>query len=268
MEKKDRKEGSRELTFAFHPGYKLATGYAQRLSVTERVPKIDGYTMPPPRAGGSGSITDFELNAMFKSVLHRPTTLRRSSDSVVGDPLECYRELHARPDEEEAKYPWTPTTAFSGAWYSYFAAVQEKARRASRKLLARQELETIWETQEMERALCEVLDMKVPDAPPRIPEDLESSKLTCEEYVAYVIVEVVGNMDAIAWARVNRKTRLPELCQHLEVLGGGRAMGNTDVDDDVQQLMATPGLLRRVPFPAGSLQVAFEYVEAPRRAQH
>ena len=44
------------------------------------------------------------------------------------------------------------------------------------------------------------LGHEVPDAPPRIAEDLESSKLTCEDYVAYVTVEVVGNMDAIAWA--------------------------------------------------------------------
>ena len=154
VEKKDSKDGSRELTFAFHPGYKLSTGYAQRLSVTERVPKIDGYTMPPPRAGGSGSITDFELNAMFKSVLHRPTTLTRSSESLLADPLECYSDLHAQPDEEEANYPWTPTTDFSGAWYLHFATVKEKARRASRKLLGRQELETIWETQGMERVFA------------------------------------------------------------------------------------------------------------------
>ena len=66
-------------------------------------------------------------------------------------------------------------------------------------------------------------------------KELDDNKLTCEEYVAYITVEVVGNMDAIAWARVNRKTRMPELCQHLEVLGGGgRDMANADVDGDVQ----------------------------------
>ena len=64
-EKKDGKENARELTFDFHPEYKLSSGYTQRLSVTERVPKIDGYTMPPPRPDGAGSISDFELNAMF-----------------------------------------------------------------------------------------------------------------------------------------------------------------------------------------------------------
>ena len=148
-EKKDGKENAPELNFDSHPGYKLSSGYTQRLSVTERVPKIDGYTMPPPRVGGSGSINDFELNAMCKSVLHRPTRLMRTSESLLADPLECYTELHAQPSEEMPNYPWTPTTAFSGAWYPYFAAVNEKARRASRKLLARQELETLWETQEV-----------------------------------------------------------------------------------------------------------------------
>ena len=33
-------------------------------------------------------------------------------------------------------------------------------------------------------------------------KELDNSKLTCEEYVAYVTVEVVGSMDAIAWALV------------------------------------------------------------------
>ena len=262
-EKKDGNENACELTFDFHPGYKLASGYTQRLSVTERVPKIDGYTMPPPRAGGSGSISDVELNAMVKSVLHRPTRLTNISESLVGDPLECYAELHAQPAEAMPNYPWSPTTAFSGAWYSYFADVNEKARRASRKLLARQEMETLWETQEVETALCKVLDMEVPQVHRKTGEELDDSKLTCEEYVAYITVEVVGNMDAIAWARVNRKTRMPELYQHLQILGGGeRDAASADVDADVQQLMATPGLLRRIPFPAESLKVAFEYIEA------
>ena len=59
----------------FHSSYKLAVGYTQQITVTERVPKIDGYTMPPPRSGGAGTVSDQELNAMFKSVLHRPTRL-------------------------------------------------------------------------------------------------------------------------------------------------------------------------------------------------
>ena len=67
----------------FHSSYKLAVGYTQQITVTERVPKIDGYTMPPPRSGGAGTVSDQELNAMFKSVLHRPTRLASLSASIA-----------------------------------------------------------------------------------------------------------------------------------------------------------------------------------------
>ena len=51
---------------------------------------------------------------------------------------------------------------------------------------------------------------------------LDDDKLTCEEYVALVTADVVKSMDAIAWARVNRKTRIPKLAQRLELLESGR----------------------------------------------
>ena len=40
----------------FRPAYKLAKGFVQRIAGTERVPKIDGYTMPPPRAEIHGAV--------------------------------------------------------------------------------------------------------------------------------------------------------------------------------------------------------------------
>ena len=251
----------------FHSSYKLAVGYTQQITVTERVPKIDGYTMPPPRSGGAGTVSDQELNAMFKSVLHRPTRLASLSastalDTVAGDPLACYAELHAKPMHEDPSHPWSPSTAFSGAWHAHLEIVKVHAQAASRKLLARQELETIWETQEMEVVLCDLLDVPLPVPVPTSAEGLDCSRLTCKEYVAYVTLEVVQNMDAIAWARVNRKTRLPELCQHLEVLGGGRGVQHRDEDENVSSIMGAPGLLRKIPFPFEDLSQAFEHVQA------
>ena len=64
----------KQVTIPFSTSYKLAVGYVQLVMVMERVPKIDGFTMPPPREGKDDEISDFELNAMFKSVLHRPTS--------------------------------------------------------------------------------------------------------------------------------------------------------------------------------------------------
>ena len=77
----------------------------------------------------------------------------------------------------------------------------------------------------------------------------DCQRLTCEEYVALVTVDVAQNMDAIAWARVNRKTRMPELKQYLEPLNGRSGNSHardTDADEDVSNMMSTPGLLRRV----------------------
>ena len=84
-----------------------------------------------------------------------------------------------------------------------------------------------------------------------LPNALNNSRLTCEEYVAYVSVDVVQNMDAIAWARVDRKTRLPELAQHFELLDDAQpkqCAPQPDVDDDMSATMDTPGLLRKVCF--------------------
>ena len=69
------------------------------------------------------------------------------------------------------------------------------------------------------------------------PEDmslydgLDHSRLTCEESTAYITVQAVQNMDAIAWARVNRQTRMPELVQHLQALNEGRSAREMDYDD-------------------------------------
>ena len=90
---------------------------------------------------------------------------------------------------------------------------------------------------------------------------LDHSRLTCEEYVAFITVQVVQNMDAIAWARVNRKTRMPELVQHLQALNEGRSAREMDYDDNDSYMMETPGLLRKVCFPFKDLKTAFSYAE-------
>ena len=73
----------------------------------------------------------------------------------------------------------------------------------------------------MQTVLCEMAGFSAGSceaAPGASMDELDDSRLTCQEYVALITVQVVQNMDAIAWARVNRKTRMAELVQHLEVL--------------------------------------------------
>ena len=116
---------NQQVVIPFNPSYKLASGYGQLVTVMERVPKIDGYTMPPPRIGGAGTVADMELNAMFKSVLHRPTTVVHTTDSLTQDPLEPYKVYHLQPSKEAPSHPWSPNCAFSAAWYAYFDSMQK-----------------------------------------------------------------------------------------------------------------------------------------------
>ena len=161
---------------------------------------------------------------MFKAVLHRPSKPNSDAESMLQDPLEPYKLYHARPSHEDPLHPWSPNTAFSGSWYAYFPSVEALARAASRKLLARQELETLWETEEMQTVLCQMAG-STPESSSAAPDAsgsaLDESRLTCSEYAAFITAQVVQNMDAIAWARVNRKARRPELDQHLQILGDG-----------------------------------------------
>ena len=50
VELKTSTERNRQVVIAFSPEYKLAKGYTQHITVVERVPKIDGFTMPPSEA--------------------------------------------------------------------------------------------------------------------------------------------------------------------------------------------------------------------------
>ena len=106
---------NRQVVIPFNLFYKLASGYGQLVTVMERVPKIDGCTMPPPRMGGAGAVADMELNAMFKSVLHRPTAAAHTTGSLTQDPLEPYKVYHLQPSKEDPSHPWSPNCVVSGS---------------------------------------------------------------------------------------------------------------------------------------------------------
>ena len=48
-------------------------------------PNIGGYAMPHPRTGTNAANPDFELNAMFKAVLHRPSRTNSHTESMLQD---------------------------------------------------------------------------------------------------------------------------------------------------------------------------------------
>ena len=154
VEKKDDAYATRHVLIPFCPSYALAASHVQAISLLERVPKADGFTMPPPRVPVDGVREDFETNAMFKSVLHRPFACPSSnSATTLEDPVSHYTSLHAEPEKPLGNYPWSVATAFSAAWHAYLHDIRHSAASASRKLMRRRGLETIWETQEMTECL-------------------------------------------------------------------------------------------------------------------
>ena len=70
----------------------------------------------------------------------------------------------------------------------------------------RQEVDCLWETAEVQEALAALTGTANPDM---------ANRLTVKEYNAYITCQVANNLDAQAWARVDRKKRPAELAAEL-----------------------------------------------------
>ena len=124
VEKNQEKDKeNRQLQFAFRPEYKLAAGYMQQISVSERVPKLDGFTMPPPRKKNKDAITDLEMNNMFKSVILRPMEWFTKNLQDIPDPVSQFYQHHSCPEQPLPAHPWSLDTAFSSAWQAHFEEI-------------------------------------------------------------------------------------------------------------------------------------------------
>ena len=112
-----------QLRFPFRPEYKLASGYMQQLSVPERIPKLDGFTMPPPRPRTQNASADMEINNMYKSVVLRPMEWYQKGLAELPDPVSQYYMLHACPEQPDPMHPWSLETAFSSAWHAHLLQI-------------------------------------------------------------------------------------------------------------------------------------------------
>ena len=83
---------------------------------------------------------------------------------------------------------------------------QALAEAAQTKLFLRQEVDCFWETLEVQEALATLTGTDNPD---------KANRLTVKEYNAFITCDVASNLDAQAWARVDRKKRPAELAQEL-----------------------------------------------------
>ncbi len=233
----DRRLVTGHVDIPFDLSYAIADAYMQRLSMEERVPKIDGFQPPPPREGGAGTVNDFEMNAMFKSLLLRPVSAVYDADF---DSVKAFAVLHARPVADDVAHPWAATRAFSGAWYAFESRARRVASAALSKSVLRQEGFSFWETCEVQDELDVLADVG--------PSVLNAfARVSMEEYVSHIAVEIAANLDGIAWARVSRKERPAHADEGLVERQGDAPDGRIDGDAAETALASEPGLLRLLP---------------------
>ena len=123
---KDEKTDDSQLRFPFRPEYKLASGFVQQIAVTERIPKLDGFTMPPPRHRSQNATADMEINNMYKSVVLRPMEWYQKALDEAPDPVSQYYMLHQCPERPDPNHPWSLETAFSSAWHAHLLQITAK----------------------------------------------------------------------------------------------------------------------------------------------
>ena len=120
--KEQQNDGS-QLQFPFRPEYNLASGYVQQVALVERIPRLDGFTMPPPRERSENASADLELNNMYKSVVLRPMKWYEKPLQDLVDPVDQYYMLHSAPERTVPGRPWSLECAFSSAWHAHYAEI-------------------------------------------------------------------------------------------------------------------------------------------------
>ena len=105
----------------------------------------------------------------------------------------------------------------------------------------RQEVDCLWETAEVQEALAALTGTANPDM---------ANRLTVKEYNAYITCQVANNLDAQAWARVDRKKRPAELAAELAAQLASDSGVKTDAcPDEGRDEKAKSSDLREIQMP-------------------
>ena len=229
----------------FSEDYVLHKTHVQRLATEPRVPMFEGFTMPP-------STRDSETAALYKHLRTRPLAVIAGSDAVEERLRAAFEPLCQRPAElcklsanstreEVANAQRWPEIAFSWNWQAFAKQQRRGANDGRRRLLARYEYPSIWETQEVYAHLAElatdvdvvegddgsVLESEIPTACPAVSEDPDAEKprATMLQYTALVGEDVANNLEGLARARVEKHKRMyqtdQEIHQHFVKLTTG-----------------------------------------------
>lgn len=237
---------SRWVEAPFSEDYVLHRTHVQRFASEPRVPMFEGFTMPP-------STRDSETAALYKHLRTRPLSVSAGSDPVEARLRAAFEPLCQRPAEVITNAQRWPEIAFSQNWQAFSRLQREDANEGRRRLLARYEYPSIWETQEVFDHLVDLAididDMaddddaspgsSIPKACPAASADPDADKprATVQQYTALIGEEVAYNLEGLARARVEKHKRMYQTDQEIHqqyvkmTTGGGEGAQDDGADD-------------------------------------
>ena len=154
---------SPHIDIAFHPSYRAAKTWTQRIAVEPRIPKVTGFQFVAESSNA-------ETHHLMKSILLRPLDLPDEQEEVYTKELrylEAYKALSSPPAGEHWPAQRTDASSpgpFERGWSLYIAKQRELAKTARRKCLQRDlhawSVPSLWTTREVEEELQALRDAK------------------------------------------------------------------------------------------------------------
>ncbi len=222
------------MDIAFESGYRAGSIKMQRLSLMPRVPQIEGLFVPSPDI-------DPHKNSLIKLLCFMPMHASAEMDDQ-GNPLDPYECLYNPTGRMRLEAPSpdkttniNPYERFIAVWNDYYKnTILEGAKIAKNKLDKRMEWPTLWECEEVVRALLQLAEdydkeeLLTPADTQRVKDTLQKAaqhddeegpgqnepeneeqpvRLTVHEYCCFMVAKFVNNLDGFARAKAAPKTK-------------------------------------------------------------
>ena len=234
----------------FSPDYKLHGSHAQRLATEMRVPLFEGFTMPP-------SNRDSETAAMFKQLLTRPLAVPEDLSIPVDIRLlQAFEPTCPPRGANRADASAWDAQAFSAAWVAFSKEQSTEATEGRRRFLSRFEWPSIWETDEVQEHLKEMLGDERdgweddgaadPSAAPSIDYDARTPRASVRQYSSLIGERVATNLEGLARARHEKPTKRREEDAHVHesyikmTIGGGHDAADAGSDTEALPIQSAP----------------------------
>ncbi|CAE7263859.1 PIF7 [Symbiodinium sp. CCMP2456] len=201
----------------FSSAYKLYNTHCQRISTEPRVPMFEGFTMPT-------LTTDSERNAVYKQLHCRPFAVSAcpvpgtSTEDLV---IEAFT-MFSQPREPATKNrSRAAATAFTESYLEWFAEAQTAADEGRLRFAERQEYPSLWETEELQAAMQEKLELAQAELGEQEPVVSAGAaqpgpRATVAMYSSMQALERVVNLESLARARQEKPKKRRDMDQYLQ----------------------------------------------------